>query len=296
MVRPSNPATLALCVTCWLSGVPRAHAQRWANSTESVAWRDSWGRFGWPEATTSGIALASALAVSLAARPDSPRWRGPILFDSPFRHALRGGDATQRHRAALASDVLLAVSAAGPVLDALLVAWWQHSSSGVAAQLIGMDALSFAVTSLMVAVSKASFARERPYVYALNCREDPSQPDCGSIDGRRSFVSGHTAMAFTGASLSCLQHRYLGLHGSRSAGAARCALGLAAATATATLRIAADRHWASDVVFGAIVGFAAGWLLPRLVYFRRNRPDEVASVPLPFATRSSLGLTYSGML
>ena len=48
------------------------------------------------------------------------------------------------------------------------------------------------------------------------------------------------------------------------------ATGLALATTTAVLRIAADRHYATDGIAGAAAGAFIGWLVPRL-----HRPDEM---------------------
>lgn len=68
-----------------------------------------------------------------------------------------------------------------------------------------------------------------------------------------SFFSGHTSTAFTGAGLLCLQaERWM------------CASGLGVAAMTGYLRIAADKHWLSDVVVGAGVGFVNGRLMPTI--------------------------------
>jgi hypothetical protein len=60
-------------------------------------------------------------------------------------------------------------------------------------------------------------------------------------------------------------------HGARPArragDAAACATGLALATAVGVLRIAADRHYATDVLLGAGVGLLSGWLLPWLLHY-----------------------------
>jgi membrane-associated phospholipid phosphatase len=64
-----------------------------------------------------------------------------------------------------------------------------------------------------------------------------------------------------------------------------CVTTLTMATATRTLRIAADKHYASDVIVGAGVGFSSGYLLPVLLHF--NRP--------PRKSDSSPTLGYMGV-
>jgi membrane-associated phospholipid phosphatase len=42
------------------------------------------------------------------------------------------------------------------------------------------------------------------------------------------------------------------------------------------LRIASDKHWASDVFVGHMIGFTVGYLLPTLIYYKRfqKKPEE----------------------
>lgn len=67
---------------------------------------------------------------------------------------------------------------------------------------------------------------------------------------RRSFFSGHTSSAFSSAAVGCVLDKNF------------CAPGYVLAAATGYLRIAADKHWASDVLMGAIVGTASGKFIP----------------------------------
>ena len=50
---------------------------------------------------------------------------------------------------------------------------------------------------------------------------------------------------------------------------------------TGLLRVMSERHHATDVVFGAGVGLAAGLLLPWLFHFRIR--DDASAVPVVFA-------------
>jgi membrane-associated phospholipid phosphatase len=76
----------------------------------------------------------------------------------------------------------------------------------------------------------------------------------------KSFTSGHTATAFSGAEF--LHQEY----GQRSPWYS--AAGYASATATGLLRMANNRHWLGDVIAGAGIGIlstrVAYWLVPKI--------------------------------
>jgi len=65
----------------------------------------------------------------------------------------------------------------------------------------------------------------------------------------RSFFSGHTSSSFVSAGLMCAMKEY-------------CTESLVAAGLTGYLRMAANMHWASDVIVGAAIGYAQGRYIP----------------------------------
>lgn len=71
-------------------------------------------------------------------------------------------------------------------------------------------------------------------------RQRPCAPACGHEQPRASFWSGHTALAFSGL------------------GGARVAITVPLGAGTGYLRIAANKHYLTDVLVGAAVGVAAG--------------------------------------
>jgi len=81
-----------------------------------------------------------------------------------------------------------------------------------------------------------------------------------------AFPSGHAATAFAAASVL---ERHFGYRGSWPA--------LAAATYVATSRLVDNRHFVSDVAFGAAVGTASGWT----VVGTRGRTHHLALEPVP---------------
>jgi len=70
-------------------------------------------------------------------------------------------------------------------------------------------------------------------------------------NGDKSFFSGHTSAAFTGAAFLCATESNT-----------KCGVGLGLAATTGYLRMAADKHWFSDVLVSALVGYGLGYAVP----------------------------------
>jgi membrane-associated phospholipid phosphatase len=98
------------------------------------------------------------------------------------------------------------------------------------------------------------------YNYALNYAVDRTRPN----GDPRSFPSGHATATF--ATAMVLQEHYGWKVGVPA---------FAAAAYTAASRITVNKHWASDVVFGAALGMASGRTVT--LHLRQNR---VALAPL----------------
>jgi membrane-associated phospholipid phosphatase len=92
-----------------------------------------------------------------------------------------------------------------------------------------------------------------------------------------AFPSGHAASAFAAASVL---ERHLGYRGSWPA--------LVGATYIATSRLVDNRHFLSDVVFGASVGLAAGWTV-----VGRHGRESYALQPVPVPGGVMVALTRS---
>jgi membrane-associated phospholipid phosphatase len=112
-------------------------------------------------------------------------------------------------------------------------------------------------TALAVAlddVVKLVVARQRPYVHF----RDSSQPATPGADDNLSFYSGHTNLAFAVAVAS---GTIASMRGYRLAPVV-WATSLPFAAVTGYLRIAADKHYLTDVLSGALLGSAVGFLVP----------------------------------
>jgi membrane-associated phospholipid phosphatase len=178
-----------------------------------------------------------------------------------------------------AADMLLAATAAAPLL--LMVSGPGHEEPGVVGAMYG-EALLVSVGA--VQLLKGVAGRVRPYAY----NDDPDIPaemlqEKASV---RSFPSGHTATAFTAAVF--LGTVYGELHPEGPGRGWVWAGGLAAATAVGWLRIESGRHFPTDVLAGAVVGAAAGWLVPRWHREQGGVPTALA------APAGGIGVAWGG--
>jgi membrane-associated phospholipid phosphatase len=134
---------------------------------------------------------------------------------------------------------------------------------------------------------KFAFRRERPFVHALpdaSARANTADP----ADNNLSFFSGHTTLAFT---LATAVGTVATMRGYKFAPFTWPIL-LPIAAFTGYLRIAADKHYATDVLTGAVVGSAMGLAIPWV--FHRPESAPVDSSRAAFAvTPSARGTTIT---
>src|SRR5690606_36190453 len=98
----------------------------------------------------------------------------------------------------------------------------------------------------------------------------------------------------TGAGLACAHHTHLPLYGGGIADLRACLGAVTLTLTTGALRIASDKHWATDVLTGHLIGFSVGYVLPSLLYYRAfsATPEEENAQPLSQPLRPQL--MYSG--
>lgn len=141
-----------------------------------------------------------------------------------------------------------------------------------------LDSLIVAESTVVAAVinqiAKFGFARERPFVHYLPrapeaLRELTSSPS----DDNLSFFSGHTTAAFALATSSATVAT---LRGYRLA-PLLWGTGLTLAASVGYLRIAADKHYLSDVLTGAVVGTIVGVGMPLLFHSPKEEPSSSSS-------------------
>ncbi|MCI0569868.1 MAG: phosphatase PAP2 family protein [Myxococcaceae bacterium] len=125
-----------------------------------------------------------------------------------------------------------------------------------------MVAEAVVLSGLVTHSVKFAVARERPWAYRLTAEERATLPR--SSDRNMSFFSGHTSFAFAAVVATATVAELRGREGRWLLWAA----GLPLAATVSVLRMAADRHFLTDVLVGATVGAAVGWAVPVLLHPR----------------------------
>ena len=236
-----------------------------------LVWK--WQRFSTADylLTTAGSGITLGAAI-LKPRPQHSL-SGGLWFDDDVRSALRAHSLANRYIFRDASDVGLSLAVTWPFMgDALTAAWWYRGSREAAEEMALIDLETLAVTGAIQGATNVLVSRERPYGRDCGSEQLPSDSiDCSHSVHYRSFFSGHSAFSFTGAALICVHHFENELLGPPW-DTLSCAGGYAVAATTATFRVVADVHYASDVLTGALMGTLVGYGVPLLHYSRRGAP------------------------
>lgn len=257
-----------------------------ADSTPELTWDRAWARAGTLDYVVTGG--AAALSIGLASlKPPRDRADKYLLFDRGARDALAFDNVRDRYRARDASDVLLSLETTWPLfVDSIIVAYGTRKSPDVAWEMAVIDAEALAISAALHQATTAFVGRPRPYVTDCGNLLPQDANDCVRSSRFRSFYSGHTSLAFTGASLICAHRAHHALFGG-GWDTATCVTAYVAAAATGALRIMGDVHHATDVVAGALIGTAVGLGIPALHYRRRDRSVVDVNV---YPTGAGVGL------
>lgn len=210
--------------------------------------------------TLGSAGAAFALNLTSGRLTPACRW----CVDNPLDAAVRGWlKADDTEPARFASDVFL-VSAPVVMGGMGIIAANQdgHGENVPLDFLVVAQATSVAVLANVLA--KVTFARERPRVHAMTPLQRANDREI--VDRNLSFFSGHTTFTFA---LATSMGTVAELRGYRAAPAI-WGVGLPLAATTGLLRIVADRHYATDVLTGMLVGVGAGVAFPLLLHGRRD--------------------------
>ncbi|MFH1653369.1 MAG: phosphatase PAP2 family protein [Pseudomonadota bacterium] len=187
----------------------------------------------------------------------SCKWCGVNSFDSWGHKNLKWSNTG-------ASDTLSAITAIGlsPLIAFGMDAFAANREGRISN--FPVDALviseAAAVSLLLCQIVKFSVGRQRPDAHYDSTLTSPKH--------NTSFYSGHTSLAFalavsSGTVATMREYKLAPLI---------WGAGLAVAATTGYLRIAADKHYITDVIGGALIGSAIGFGIPYL--FHRPKPDK----------------------
>jgi membrane-associated phospholipid phosphatase len=266
----------------------------------SLSWNPAWPGIHWSEYVTTGVFLPLGSFGGFVVPQRVDKWTGDFLFDRSFQKRVRAGDRGTRETAVILGDVLFYGLWAYPaVVDVGIAAMAVHRSWDVAWNMLWIDLQAYSIAGSVGLLTQKLVGRRRPFVE--RCSDEPDyDPDCGDDDaGSQSFISGHVGIAFTGAGLMCAHHAHLDLYGGGWGDVMACSMSLLGASVVAGARLVGDRHYLSDVVFGAVNGLAWGYLMPELLHYRFSLADEApmgsaAVTVLPLASGDTLGVQLVG--
>jgi membrane-associated phospholipid phosphatase len=252
--------------------------------------------FQWPDAVQTGVTLSVYAYLEFGVDyPEKARWEDPILFDALVREALRVRSQQGRRSAALVSDISWYVPMVLPFAEGVALPLFTDDWNWYAAwQLTTLNTQAVSVVALLTRAGHRLVARQRPDVEP--CEEDPTYNDTCFGGSYASFPSGHSSAAIAGAGLSCAHHSYLRLLDGGVADLAVCLAATAFGVTNGFARLAADRHYASDVLVGLALGWGVGFGMPALLHY-----DWHASAPrsawtlAPWADSDTVGLRALGI-
>lgn len=260
----------ALTIAACLSAAT-AHAEPPRGTGEHrIEWK--YPRFRLAEATWSiGVALTMTY-VEREYKVFSPDngWHGGILFDDAVRDALVATKKEDRDRISRISNYFWHPTQYYPiVVDGLIVPLvFDKFNLDAAAQMTLLNWEVQSTTFFLLRIGHRIVGRWRPSVQG--CADDPNYDgscDPNNLTRNSSFPAGHAAMAYSGAALTCVHHKYLRIYGSTAAGIAACVATMTSATAVMMMRMVADNHWGTDSIVGAGIGIGVGIGLPYLLHY-----------------------------
>jgi membrane-associated phospholipid phosphatase len=204
-----------------------------------------------------GAVWIASIAMQHQLAPAACGWCSTDALDDGARRTLLWRDPPVANDVSNVSAFIFAPTAAFG-LDAL-AAFHDGARRG-----FGLDALLITEATVLALdvneLTKLVVARERPYVQALALDEHGQRPI--TEDDDVSFFSGHTTGVFA---LAASTGTVATMRGYRWAPIPWIAGGVLAA-GTGYLRIAADKHWLTDVLVGMIVGVGIGIAVPAIFH------------------------------
>ena len=200
--------------------------------------------------------------------PAACRWCEPPAFDSAVRDALLWKDGART--ADTLSTVLVAAVPASAMTYLLLSANGAGDvNAGLVDSLLVTEAAAAAL--LLNQIVKLLVGRQRPYAHFGN------EAGYSRSEDNVSFYSGHTSLAF---SVVAATVTVASMRGYAGAGIV-AGVGFTLGAGIAYLRIAADQHYLTDVLVGAVIGGLVGWAVPQIFHPPSPAPSTGTALRAP---------------
>ena len=234
----------------------------------------------------TGVSAATWISLELLKgnlAPETCRWCSPGGVDTSARNALRWNEPNTANRLSnLAVYAVLPATVLG--LGWVGAKQADHPENFVVDSLIVVEAV--AVSGVIGTTAKYIAGRERPFVHALP--PDEKAQVANPTDNNVSFYSAHTSTAFafvvsSGTTAS--------VRGYKTAPWI-WGLGLPLASLTGYLRIAADKHYLTDVLTGAVVGAAVGYFTVQQHRTSGSKDEGVQVTALPIQNGGRLEFAW----
>lgn len=222
---------------------------------------------------TGGLAVSTLtlLLLNNQLAPLDCKWCVPGTIDGNISRSVLWSSPTAANTLSNVMQFAIPVGVLGfGVIQGYLL---DDPAAGWSSVLLITEATSLAM--LVNVIVKYSVGRARPYVWQGN----PDLYPASVSDANVSFFGGHTTFVFavvvSGSTLFFMQ----GMPGAPWV----LGVGLAAASFTAYLRMAAGKHYLTDTLVGAGVGSLIGWAVPYLFHRpgRKGPPQAGDLLPAP---------------
>lgn len=260
-----NHAGLVAIVFCLCAGPARAQEPEPAELRYDL-------RVDLPVAVGAGVLWAGSELLIQHLAAESCRWCAVDGLDASARNALKWSDTSLADGLSNASAY-----AAVPLLTAGLLAGAETYDGAFKKDFLVDTLILWETVELAGLVNQPvrfAVGRERPFVHALPL--SLKRADGNPWENNTSFYSGHTSFVF---SIATAAGTLAELRGYRLAPLV-WAVGMPLAAATGYLRIAADKHYLTDVLTAAVMGSGIGFAVPYFVHGRVRLPVNLSVVPV----------------
>jgi membrane-associated phospholipid phosphatase len=229
----------------------------------------------------AGVVLAFTLELMAQSGELEPQAPGNLSDVNGLDRWVAEGSSSGTSAPHHTSNALFGIAVAAAVVVPVSTGTIDGAAAGWTDFVLALEALAW--NAALANVVKLAVRRPRPISY-VQLREGTLDPD--DTDGSLSFYSGHTStVASVAAALTTIDMMR------RPRGCPRpwllLAAGSAMTIATGAMRVAAKRHFVTDVATGAVMGTAIGVVVPLL---HRARLPAVPSVSL-LEDGAAVGLT-----